>query len=240
MTTHAEQPLRTAELTVILEARGFVYRLLAGAFLAEPTRDTLSALAASGMIRLFPFGERSARIREGMAETDRYLSDPASATDAACEGLHWDYTRLFIGPDRLPAPPWESAYRTEDRLLFQAETLAVREAYLTYGFQNRNYLQEPDDHIGLELEFMEQTCRLAAQYVQAGNMAAVTAICTDQLHFLTDHLLTWGPAFATDVAGSARTGFYRGMAQLLAGFLPVDRGVLVELLHEPWTGEGSR
>lgn len=61
---------------------------------------------------------------------------------------------MFIGPRELPAPPWESSYLNEDKLLFQEETLQVRMSYLKYNFIPKNYPHEADDHIALELDFM--------------------------------------------------------------------------------------
>jgi hypothetical protein len=84
--------------------------------------------------------------------------------------------------------------------------------------------------VGLELDFMYQTCRVAREHAGEGRGAELAHICHDQLGFLDEHLLTWVPAFAGDVAMSARTGFYRGMAHLLAGFLAIDRTILTELL----------
>ena len=136
---------------------------------------------------------------------------------------------MFIGPDKLVAPPWESAYANEERLLFQEQTVAVRKVFRAYGFANPGAPMEPDDHIGLELDFMYRTCCLAMETSSAADLAT---ICRDQLSFVKEHLLTWVPAFAADVAGGARTGFYRGMAHMLHGFLLIDRSLLAELLQE--------
>ncbi|HEY3365474.1 MAG TPA: molecular chaperone TorD family protein [Symbiobacteriaceae bacterium] len=232
MATNAEALIQTEELTAALEARAFAYHLLMQAFLAEPGRDLVRALAESDALRVFPFGEESALIAQGADEVLGYLGDPGNATDEAFDQLKWDYTRLFIGPDRLPAPPYESAYRSEDRLLFQPETLAVRQAYLAYGFAPRYLGSEPDDHIGLELNFLSETCRLAVDHAGAGEGAALVAVLRDQTSFLDEHVLKWAQAFAADTAAGANTAFYRGMAHLLAGFLSVDRRILAELLQD--------
>lgn len=232
MVTTVAARMHSQDLAAVLEARGFAYRLLMQVFLAEPSGELIQSLAGSGAVRLFPRAADSALIRQGVAEADRFLSSLAGAGDAVLDDLRWDFTRMFIGPDRLPAPPWESAYRTEDRLLFQAETLEVRRAYLKYGFLPRNHGSEPDDHMGLELSFLYETCRLAMEAARAGQMSALGATLEDQLDFLNAHLLQWGPAFAADVAKSARTGYYRGMAHILAAWMPTDRSILQELLQD--------
>ena len=229
MATQAELLIQTEELQAVLEARAFAYRMLAQTFLAEPVRAQLQSLAETGAVGIFPYAEESELVRQGIDEAQAYLSDPANATDEAFDALHWDYTRMFIGPDKLPAPPWESAYCNEERLLFQEQTMAVRRAFRTYGYANPGAPMEPDDHIGLELDFLYRTCSLA---LEATEGAALVGICRDQLSFVKEHLQVWVPAFAADVARDARTGFYRGMARMLEGFVAIDRRLLEELLSE--------
>ncbi|HWI61998.1 MAG TPA: molecular chaperone TorD family protein [Symbiobacteriaceae bacterium] len=229
MASNAQALARNGELDAVLEARGFAYGLLARAFLSEPSPLLTGALIQSDAAGLFPYAQHSGPIQQGAAELAAYLADPGSG---GYDQLLWDYTRLFIGPAALPAPPYESAYRSADRLLFQQETLDVRQAYREYGLGAEKLGSEPDDHIGLELQFLYETCRLAAERAAAGDLAGVDQVLRDQQRFLDDHLLRWAADFAADVAASAQTGFYRGMAQLLAGYLPVDRGILAELLQE--------
>ncbi|HYG58562.1 MAG TPA: molecular chaperone TorD family protein [Symbiobacteriaceae bacterium] len=230
MATRAELLIQTEDLKAVLEARAFAYRMLAQAFLAEPVKAQIQSLAETGAVGIFPYAQDSEHIQQGMDEVQAYLSDPANATDEAFDDLHWDYTRMFIGPGALPAPPWESAYSNEERLLFQEQTLAVRKVFRAYGFANPGAPAEPDDHIGLELDFMYQTSRLALEKAEQQSGADVVRICRDQLAFLQEHLLKWVSAFAGDVAASAETGFYRGMVRMLHGFLGVDRSILQELL----------
>ncbi|MFZ5817217.1 MAG: TorD/DmsD family molecular chaperone [Bacillota bacterium] len=232
MTSNAQLLAQTGELDAVLEARGFAYGWLAQALLAEPSQALIRSLAESGAIRLFPFADQSDPIQQGAAAVEAYLSDPGHATREAHDRLLWDYTRMFIGPARLPAPPYESAYRTADRLLFQPETLEVRRFYREYGLISARLGSEPDDHIGLELQFLYETCRLAAEQAARGEVAGLEQVLVDQRRFLDEHLLRWAGDFAADVAASAETSFYRGTAHLLAGFLPVDRRILDELLQE--------
>ncbi|MDF2630178.1 MAG: dmsD2 [Symbiobacteriaceae bacterium] len=228
--TNAQVMAQAGELGEVLEARGFAYGLLAQAFLAEPERMLIPSLAESGAVGLFPYAEEPGLIRDGVAEVAAYVGDAASVTDEGYGSLLWDYTRLFIGPGKVPAPPWESAYRSAERLLFQEETLGVRRAYAAYGLASAKVGSEPDDHMGLELQFMYETCRVAAERLGAGDWAGVEQVLRDQRAFLDEHLLQWAGDFAADVVVGAQVGFYRGLGRVLQGFLPVDRGLLEELL----------
>lgn len=240
MVTTARALAAQGELEGILEARGFAYALLARAFVAEPVQEQVQDLAESGAVRFFPFGGEHPAIQEGIAAVDAFLGDAANWSAAAFDRLLWDFTRLFVGPARLPAPPYESAYRTADRLLFQESTLEVRQAYLRYGLAAAHMGAEPDDHIGLELGFLYETCRMAAEAVASGDVARAEAVLRDQQAFLDAHLLKWVPAFAADVRQQAETGFYRGWASLLAGFVEIDRSLLRELLSEQPPEQPSR
>lgn len=215
----------------VMEARAFAYDLLRRTFLAEPPREFVETLATSGTVSAFPFRDESPAIAAGVSEVAAHLNDPANLTTEAHEDLHWDFTRMFIGPFTLPAPPYESVYRGEDRLLYQEETLEVRQEYRKYGLNTRECNPEPDDHVGLELDFMYHLTQLASERFAAGDRPGLAAVLQDQRRFLDQHLLQWVPKFSDDVIRSADTDFYRGFARILSGYLTMDRQLLDELMQ---------
>jgi len=241
----------------LLATRAEGYDLLRRTFITEPTLE-FGELVAEYDFANFPFVHESGDIHKGIALICDWKANQASGgKDGAslCEALKSDYVQLFIGPGKLPAPPWESVYRNEERLLFQEETLQVRRAYLKYRFLPVHYRHEADDHLGLELDFMFRLSALT--WEKAGSLEAipgktgvnaaldpgqVTAFCDlllDQKHFLEQHLLQWVPALSQDIATAARTDFYRGMAYVLTGFLKLDLEALEELLGiEQWVATG--
>lgn len=225
-----EQPVKPDGIQPVLEARAFAYDLLRRTFLEEPSREYVQSLAGSGAVLAFPFRDESPAIGAGVEEVAAHLGDPANLTTDAYEDLHWDYTRMFIGPATLPAPPWESAYQGEERLLFQQETLAVRKVYHQYGLLSQSSHHEAEDHLGLELDFLFQLTQFASDRVAAGDGAGLVAILQDQQAFLDQHLLRWVPRFSSDVIASAETAFYKGFARILQGYLEIDRQLLDELI----------
>ena len=70
------------------------------------------------------------------------------------QAVEQDYLRLFVGLGMPLAPPWESTWANDARLLFQRETLDVRYWYRSAGLELARLHHDPDDHIGLELEFV--------------------------------------------------------------------------------------
>ncbi|MBE3598445.1 MAG: molecular chaperone TorD family protein [Limnochordaceae bacterium] len=226
----------------MLQARLAAYQLLSQVFLDEPDPRWLRGLAQSRALRAFPLARANAEVEQGTALAAGYLEQPESLSEEGLDRLRWDYTRLFIGPARLPAPPWESAYLTEERLLFAEPTLAVRRAYLQYALVPRHFPHEADDHVGLELEFMARLAELSLERFGRSSRkrdpeaAGATAgapypqLLHDQQRFLREHLMRWIPRFTLDVEKAASTDFYRGMAMVLRGSLTVDRALLHELM----------
>lgn len=222
------------ELIEVLQVREVAYSLLARLFGEEPDPDFLRELHRRQVFMTFLYADENPEVREGTQRVAAHLAELETLGEDGFEALRWDYTRLFIGPDRLPAPPWESAYLTEERLLFQEPTLEVRRAYRKYGLLPRNFPHEADDHISFELEFMARLCRLAHE-----NKAGQDEVLADQAAFLCKHLQRWAPAYARDLEAHASTGFYRGAASLLRGFLEAD-AAFMDRLMDAWSHQVSR
>ena len=149
------------------------------------------------------------------------------------EGLREEYTRLFIGPAKPPAPPWESVYVSGEPLLFQESTLAVREAYLREGFRAAGYPHEADDHVATELNFMAALCKRALDAYESGDTELCRSTLEAQAHFLSEHLLVWIREFS-DRLGAVRgiSAFYPSFAALAALVCERDAEVIQELLAE--------
>ncbi len=214
----------------LLECRLIAFDVLRQTFLQEPTIEFLSRFQKEELTNIFPLNSENEYILKGIDFLDSFISNNDLLSEIIHNDLHWDYTRMFIGPYELPAPPWESVYLNEERLLFQEGTLNVRRAYLKYFFLPKDFGHEADDHLGLELDFMFQLTKLAINEIKIGNDAEYRKILEDQKAFLEEHLLKWAPAFSEKVVESAHTDFYRGMALILKGFLLLDLKALHELL----------
>lgn len=190
--------------------RSLAYRFLATFYLAPPQPNWLAGLVKEGLLDEFPVPLGNAQMSRGRDLLAAGCQEPAVALEA-------EYQRLFVGPGHLPAPPWESVYRTEERLVFDWPTLAVRASYKEMGLAAAN-TKEPDDQIGLELLFM---ATLADREADGDDPAA-----NAQAAFLRDHLLLWAPAFCTDLANSSTCDLYKGLALLTEGMLQQDRELL--------------
>ena len=128
-----------------------------------------------------------------------------------------DYCRLFVGPNPLLAPPYESVHLGRERLMFEEPTFEVRAAYRAFGWQAPNYNREPDDHLGLEFSFLSLLCTAALDALQRLDHAVLEAALSLHEQFLRDHLLCWAPDCLSAVEANATTAFYRGVGALGIG-----------------------
>jgi TorA maturation chaperone TorD len=131
--------------------------------------------------------------------------------------LHRDYDRLFVGPNPLLAPPYESVHLTVEQLMFDTPTFEVRAAYRAFGVQAPRLNREPDDHLGLEFSFLALLCCQAHDALANGDEAAVEMSLQAQRLFLGDHLLRWAGKCLTAVESHADTTFYRGVGAVGLG-----------------------
>ena len=91
----------------------------------------------------------------------KHALDGIDATsEEALENLLWDYTRLFIGPYKLPCPPWESVYTSRKKLMMQDAADDARRTYAELGLAVDDAGVMPD-HIGAELNFLALICERA-------------------------------------------------------------------------------
>ncbi|MDR4948247.1 TorD/DmsD family molecular chaperone [Neobacillus cucumis] len=137
-----------------------------------------------------------------------------------------EYRRLFIGPGTLVAPPWESYFRSKERLLFEEWTLQIRALYHQFGLQFIRESNEPDDHLLLELEFMIYLLDLT---LSASDTVKIQELISIQIDYLAKHLTIWIPDFCKRVIDYTNSRLYLGAAMLLEDFLNFDLTSLLEV-----------
>ena len=215
------------DLIDLLEGRVRQYGLLARLFREEVSMSEIEQL--QGM--RFPVSTGNEHVDEGYRSLYEYLR---GAWDDSELELAIDYVRTFIGHGvnaYSAAYPFESVYTSERRLMMQearAEVLqTLRENNLKRGMWN-----EGEDHIALELEFMQILSKRAIEALVAHNEDEATEQLQTSYAFLQNHLLNWFPMMACDMKKFSRTLFYQGLASLTLGYLEVDKETLEELLRE--------
>ena len=174
-----------------------VFGLLASMYLCRPTADAIGnwwELMSEGVPEaLGDLRETLERINLNSAEE--------------MQDLLWDFTRLFIGPYRLPCPPWESVYISPKRLLLQEPSDAVRAAYDRVGVEVGSPSVLPD-HVAAELNFMG----ILLEKIETGS-GEVDTYRQLSKDFREEHLRNWIPQFASDLENAAETSLYKALAR---------------------------
>jgi len=212
----------------LLDLRSFSYDVLRRVYLEEPSKLLMEEFL-KGLIDDFPFTKENIHIQNGIIDIKKYVEK--FQMDKDFDNLHWDYTRLFIGPYQVKAPIWESVYLNKHGVLFQEETMRVRKMYLDYNLVSKQKGYEAEDHLGFELDFMYQLVEIAKEKIKDKEWGEAYQVLLHQKHFLQCHLLEWAPLFAKNVVTHANTEFYRGTAQLLVGYLKIDLLCVNDLLE---------
>lgn len=210
--------IETLKANILGEA--LLFGLLGKILYAELDRAWLEALIRDNVFAESPLGEEQPEVQLGLELLRRWTEENRQGIpEAEFKNLKSEQLRLFIGVDRVLVPVWESVYFNENRLVFQQQTLQVRDWYARFGLQLEKLNKEPDDHIGLELVFVAHLASRCLTAMEAGNQAEVDQLLQAQKDFLAEHLLRWGPAWARLVKQHAATDFYRGVAHLTHGAL---------------------
>ena len=226
------------EWTSLLTGEMLLFRLLGQVLYAEPEWNQLQALFDQDVFSESPFGADQPDVERGLTLLQSWGQQVIDHPhEEMFKALKDDYLQLFIGIDWVQAPPWESVYFSERRLLFQEQTLQVRDWYLRYNLLPEHLNNEPDDHIGLEMAFLSHLAELGLYALDRQDQRAFDELLQAQRNFASRHFLRWVPMWCDLAEKNARTEFYRGLACLVRGaMLELSTQLEVEILVEeaPW------
>lgn len=159
-------------------------------------------------------------MRKGFDLINGYFSrERSEEEDLIWDEIEFDFNRLFVGPGKLIAAPFESVYsnKGKNRSTMSDITESVREFYLSEKLEIKDLNTEPDDHIRFELEFI---CYLLAKSNTTDPVKPWEAESYEKFRqFKKDHLLTWGFRWCQDIYRNANTDLYKGVGFLFYGFL---------------------
>jgi TorA maturation chaperone TorD len=183
------------------EAESAYFNLLGPLLHRQPEKTVIAALAEDSPFSELPFAQDNKLALLGQAQMNAWLT--SAPVDELTEQANIDYMRLLVGAGKVLAPPWGSVYLDEDRLLFNEDTLRVRQFYEHHGMMLKDKYKEPDDHIGLELEFI-------AYLLESGKFEEVRDFAAT---FVSPWVFQWN----ADVQKHAKTGFYKALGNMAAG-----------------------
>jgi TorA maturation chaperone TorD len=208
-------------------ARGQVYGFFSALFLNPPTAEMLSAILGNAASNAFEpvFSKHPAcqRLKELSQEYRRGTWD--------IEDFILDFDALFRVPGDGYVHPFESVYAGENfspgkrkgLAVLAGPSLELAALYRDHGIAPGEGFSEFPDHLGVELEFMEVLCRKAAEAFGKEDDEGAGRIISEQLFFLSQHLLKWSSSCLSMVRKRAGTPLYICLADLLEAFLEQER-----------------
>ncbi|EGR2446777.1 TPA: molecular chaperone TorD [Vibrio cholerae] len=215
------------ELKILNEKRAEIYWWLSSLFFKELSEQDI-ARYHSAEVRTFLSGladEQSlSREVKHLVEALNRLQD---RQDAQLE-LAADFCDLFLKSDRDSALPYASVY-TDQGLLNGKPAQQMRELLGAHGVKVEQNLNEPEDHLAIQLDFL---AHLAISANQIEHSAQLSIALQAQSDFISQHLLTWLPAFAERCTQFDAFGLYSAAARLALAFIQQDKHCLDELIQE--------
>jgi TorA maturation chaperone TorD len=191
------------------EHRRGAYKLLSQCYFL-PDEALLEALACSDECMVSPWLGGSYRLPTG----------------GEIESLKVDYSRLFLGPYQLLAPPYGSVYLENSRTVMGDSTMDARKRYMEAGLNLT--LKDAPDHVAIEMEFMYYLVHREIEAILNTDAEAMALFVRRQKEFLNNHLDLWIPEFTNRVLSGAETEFYRGIARVTRTFIAGDIERLIE------------
>ena len=134
--------------------RAATYGLLSRLYRVEVDKEFLTDLKGTHL----PAKTGNALMDEGYRAISKFLSGLTANTELE---LRRDYVRAFIGEGtdgKSAAYPFESVYTSENRLRMQDARDEVLAIYRSEGLNRSIDWHDDEDHVALELEFMQFLC----------------------------------------------------------------------------------
>lgn len=183
-------------------------KVLSQLYLSAPGKELREAMYSAQMLNDWPLTD---------PHSVQGVRTLLSSRPESEEAIKRDHLYLFVGAGPALAQPYESVRTSEEGLVFEEETFAVRAAYAKFGLRAPNFNREPDDHIGLEIAFLSDLAGRAAEQLAAGEDAQ--EIRTAMRDFLVDHLDRFAGGVVEDVRKHAKTALYKAVAEFTLGFI---------------------
>ena len=219
-----EESPHAAELAETARYRESMYRSAAAAFTQEPSEEQLGQLVDVALAA----GE-GGYVRESERQLLSHLRQYEGADFAVLRTqVATEYAELFVGPRAPLAPLYESVYVGPLHRLNTDVTMQVRRFYERMGLEVVKRNTVPNDHMGLELEFMAALCAREAQAWGSGDVDEAQMLRDEEAAFLKEHLGMWTDAFAARVSEAYCADYYDAWTRFVQTFVAEEQEYLAD------------
>ncbi len=211
------------EIKAFNEKRAEIYWWLSSLYANELTEENLQQYQ-SEQIRSFLSGlGENAELKPAIDRVIDALNRLMDREDAQLE-LAADFCELFLKSDRDSALPYASMYIGESGLLNDKPAKEMEELMKQHGVAVDAKLNEPADHIAIELDLLGNLIVRSNELEQERHLEEAFA---EQEKFIRQYILSWTPQFAQKCQKLDNFGFYSAIASLTVAFLELDCHYLI-------------
>lgn len=209
----------------LLSSRLILYRFFSRVFERELSQGQIESLI-NDIRRVDSSGIMNTELKGGIENLKAFLDEINCHTiDKVRLRLAVEYADLFLGVKGLPHPS-ESSYLSGDNLIWQEWAEKIFYDYLDACFVKSNTFPEPPDHIAIQLQFMALLCQRQINALRENKAEEFLESLKLQKSFLEGHLLRWIPQMVEIITKYDGSGFYKSIAEILNGFLEIDKCIL--------------
>ncbi|NOH79445.1 molecular chaperone TorD [Vibrio sp. RE86] len=206
------------EIKAFNEQRAEIYWWLSSLFVKELTEENI-AKYHSPEIRSFLTGlGENDELKPAIERVVDALNRLMDREDAQLE-LAADFCDLFLKSDKDSALPYASLYIGKSGLLNDTPAKEMEELMQKHGVEVDKNLNEPADHIAIELDFLGN---LIIKSNQADTDEELEGALTAQEQFIRERILSWVPQFNAKCQNLDEFGFYAAVSSLTVSFLTLD------------------
>jgi TorA maturation chaperone TorD len=135
------------------------------------------------------------------------------------EDLLVEYSRLFVGPAELKAPPYGSVYLEKGRHVMGVSTMEVASQYRTLGLTIDDDFEELPDHIAVELEYMYYLSFRAVEALRRGEPDKARYYTDAQENFSERFMRPWVTDFCNTITEGTDSLYYQSLARCLSAVM---------------------
>ncbi len=186
----------------------------------EPTAERVGSFLEAGFYTEQPFAQDEKNIAEGSKLLTMWADGVQEETlQDTVDQLDVEWLKLFVGVGDPLAAPWASYYLEREAILFSKWTLEVRRWYARYDLALERKNNEPDDHLGLMLQFLSMLVSRECEALKADESEAATRYAGEQEEFIQRFIDPWIALWLHKVCGAEVSNYYKGLALITAGML---------------------
>lgn len=209
-----------------MEYRCSIYYWLKDLYMSEPTVEILNDI--SKICKEYYNLEESPKYERNFIE---FFSNVNNIKNLY-QDIKVEYSRLFLGPKRPIAPPYESVYTSCRKQIFGESATEVKKQYEEMGLKIKSKANIPEDFIGYELEFMYYLSYFTITLYDDNNFEKINSIIKYQQNFLDKHLKNWVEQFTNDIIENTNIEYFRVLGNFTKEFIIEDYKNISKLILE--------